>query len=242
MPRCGTSLKPSSELNIPLAAGAGSEGHRDSLPALVYAAATPIASLVLAHGAGAGQHSAFMAGIASDIAALGVDVITFDFPYVAAKRKIPDRGPILEAAYRAVIETVGREIASARAGLLIGGKSMGGRIATQVAAADPALPIAGLVLLGYPLHPPGRPDTLRAAHLPAVKRPMLFIQGSRDTFGRPDELAPILAPLVPSPTLYVVEGGDHSLKIARRDPKHQAAAHDDVLKTVGAWIRTVIAA
>ena len=128
MPRCGTSSRPSSELLIPLAAGAGPEGHRDSLPALVYSADSAIAALVLAHGAGAGQHSAFMVGIASDIAALGVDVVTFDFPYVAAKRKIPDRGPILEAAYRAVIETVRREVASAHAWLLIGGKSMGGRI------------------------------------------------------------------------------------------------------------------
>jgi predicted alpha/beta-hydrolase family hydrolase len=196
---------------------------------------------VLGHGAGAGQHSAFMVRIASDIAALGVDVVTFDFPYVAAKRKIPDRGPVLEAAYRAVIETVRREIASARAGLLVGGKSMGGRIATQVAAADPALPIAGLILLGYPLHPPGRPETLRAAHLPAIGRPMLFIQGSRDTFGKPDELAPILARLVPPPTLHVVEGGDHSLKLARRDPKLQAAADDDVLKTIGGWIQSVVA-
>src|SRR3954468_13414105 len=151
MPRCGTSLKRSSELKIPVAAGAGPESRRDFLPALVYSADSAIASLVLAHGAGSGQHSAFMVGIASDLAALGIDVVTFDFPYVAANRKIPDRGPILETAYRAVIETVRREIASARARLLIGGKSMGGRIATQVAAADRALPLAGLVLLGYPL-------------------------------------------------------------------------------------------
>jgi uncharacterized protein len=242
MPRCGTSLKPSSELRIPLAAGAGSEGRGHSLPALLYRADAAIASLVLAHGAGAGQHSAFMTGIASDLAALGVDVITFDFPYITAKRRIPDRAPILEGSYRAVIETVRLEIASAQAGLFIGGKSMGGRIATQVAAADRERAIAGLVLLGYPLHPPGRPETLRAAHLPAIGRPMLFVQGSRDTFGTPAELAPILAPLAPSPTLHVVEGGDHSLKVARRDPALQAATRDDVLNVIVGWIRARTAA
>ena len=99
---------------------------------------------------------------------------------------------------------------------------MGGRIASQVAAAG-AGELAGLVFLGYPLHPPGRPDRLRAAHLPAVNAPMLFVQGSRDAFGTPDELQPIIAPLRPPAELYVVEGGDHSFKVRktrrRRDSK-----------------------
>jgi predicted alpha/beta-hydrolase family hydrolase len=235
-------LNRSSELWIRPGTDAGAARRSDALPALVYRADSAVASLILAHGAGAGQHSAFMARIAAEIAGLGVDVITFDFPYVVAKRRIPDRAPVLEAAYRAAIETVAREIESARAGLFIGGKSMGGRIATQVAAADRPLPIAGLVLLGYPLHPPGRPDRLRAAHLPAIGRPMLFVQGSRDSFGTPHELAPILAALVPPPTLHVVDGGDHSFKLARRDAKLQATAYDDVLKIVGRWIRATLAA
>ena len=100
---------------------------------------------------------------------------------------------------------------------------MGGRAATHVAADDPAIPIEGLVLLGYPLHPPGRPDQLRDAHLPGVGRPMLFIQGSRDTFGTPSELKPILGSLSPLPTLHTVEGGDHSLKVAGRDAQATAA-------------------
>ena len=92
---------------------------------------------------------------------------------------------MLEGCYRAVIDAVRDRVDSARRALFIGGKSMGGRIATQVAAADAALPLAGLVLLGYPLHPPGQPDRLRDAHLPQVARPMLFVQGTRDTFGTP---------------------------------------------------------
>jgi predicted alpha/beta-hydrolase family hydrolase len=232
-------LKPSSELQIPLAAGAAPGSHQ-ALSALVYPAdGTASAALILAHGAGAGQRSAFIVECARGIAAFGVDVITFDFPYISAGRKIPDRGPTLEAAYRAAIQAVHRTIDSGRRSLFVGGKSMGGRIATQVAAADRDLPAAGVVLLGYPLHPPGRPDTLRAAHLAAVGRPMLFVQGSRDAFGRPEELQPFLAPLSPVPTLYVVDGGDHSLKVPRRGPHTQAAVYGDVYRTIVTWMQSI---
>jgi uncharacterized protein len=217
------------------------------MTALVYPAdGRAAASLILAHGAGAGQSSAFIVAFARAIAALGIDVITFDFPYITEKRKIPDRGPALEACYRAVIETVRREIDSARGFLFVGGKSMGGRIATQVAAGlkvrlkpDTTYDVAGLVLLGYPLHPPGRPTVLRAAHLPAIGRPMLFVQGSRDTFGTPSELNPILAGLSPAPTLHVVAGGDHSLKVSR-DPRVQAEVYDGVQRTIAEWIESII--
>jgi predicted alpha/beta-hydrolase family hydrolase len=223
-------LKPSSELHVPLETGA--------VAALVYPADTrAAATLILAHGAGAGQQSAFIVGFARGIAALGIDVVTFDFPYITQRRRIPDRGPALEACYRAVIEAVRREIESGRRFLFVGGKSMGGRIATQVAAGD--VPVAGLVLLGYPLHPPGRPAVLRAAHLPAIGRPMLFVQGSRDNFGTPAELNPILAGLSPPPTLHVVAGGDHSLKVSR-DSQVQAAVYDDVQRTIVRWMQSVI--
>ena len=226
-------MKRSSELHVPLETGA--------VAALVYPADGPAAaSLILAHGAGAGQRSAFMIAFAEGIAALGIDVVTFDFPYITAKRRVPDRGPVLEACYRAVIETVRGDIESSRRFLFIGGKSMGGRIATQVAAADRDLPAAGLVLIGYPLHPPGRPSQLRAAHLPAIGRPMLFVQGSRDNFGTPSELEPVLAALAPAPTLHVVDGGDHSLKVSRRNPEAQAAVYDDVQRTIVGWMHSVI--
>jgi predicted alpha/beta-hydrolase family hydrolase len=211
-------------------------------PALVYRAdAGARAALVLAHGAGAGQHSAFVTGFARGIAARDVDVVTFDFPYMAARRRIPDRGPALEACYLAVVDAARAQLASARAFLFVGGKSMGGRIATQVAAADPALPVAGLALLGYPLHPPGKPAQRRDAHLPDIRRPMLFVQGSRDAFGTPAELRPILARLTPAPALRVVEGGDHSLKVPRLDAAAQAAVYDDVWRVVVEWIASVIA-
>ena len=187
--------------------------------ALVYSAANRVdAALILAHGAGADQRSPFIVDFAGALTALGIDVVTFNFLYTEQRRRLPDRGPALEACYRAVVEAVRNEVDSARRVLFIGGKSMGGRIATQIAAADRGLPIGGLVLLGYPLHPPGRPDRRRDAHLPAVGRPMLFVQGSRDAFGTPSELAPILGSLSPAPTLHVVEGGDHSFKLMRTRP------------------------
>lgn len=206
--------------------------------ALVYAAERRApATLVLGHGAGADQHSTFMVEFAQALSELGIDLVTFNFFYTEQKRKAPDRAPMLEACYRAVIASVREHLDSARDALFIGGKSMGGRIATQVAAADAALPVAGLVLLGYPLHPPGQPQKLRDAHLPSVRRPMLFVQGSRDAFGTPDELAPVLARLSPSPTLHVVDGGDHSFKLGRKDPVRQSAVHADIQKHIVAWIK-----
>ena len=229
-------MKNPSELTIRPQAGAATT-------ALVYAAggdgAGGGASLILAHGAGAGQRSTFMVDFATALSALGIDVVTFNFPYIEQDRKIPDRAPVLEACYRAVILSVRAELESAKRLLCIGGKSMGGRIATQVAAADASLPLAGLVLLGYPLHPPGKPEQKRDKHLPAVGRPMLFVQGTRDAFGTPDELTPIVQPLQPPPTLNPVPQGDHSFKLSRRDPAAQAAVYTAIQRAIAVWIRAL---
>jgi predicted alpha/beta-hydrolase family hydrolase len=131
-------------------------------------------------------------------------------------------------------------VASAGTALFIGGKSMGGRIATQVAAADAQLPIDGLVLLGYPLHPPGRPDERRDKHLPAIGRPLLFVQGTRDPFGTPAELAPIIDALGANATLLPVDGGEHSFKIARKDA--QADVYTRVQEAIVTWTRAIAAA
>ena len=112
---------------------------------------------------------------------------------------------------------------------------MGGRAATHVAAEDASLPIRGLVLLGYPLHPPGRPEQRRDSHLPDVRRPMLFVQGSRDTFGTPAELEPVLARLSPKPVLHVVERGDHSFTVSR-DVTKQQAAYAEIQTRIVDWI------
>jgi predicted alpha/beta-hydrolase family hydrolase len=212
-----------------------------SVKALVY---SPEANgvemaLILAPGAGAGQRSPFMKGFAEGLAALRIDVVTFDFPYAEAGRRVPDRRPVLEACYRAAIDAVRREISSARTSLFIGGKSMGGRMATHVAASDRELPVDGLVLLGYPLHPPGRPEDRRDSHLPDVGRPMLFVQGSQDGFGTPIELAPVVAALRPASSLHVVHGADHSLRVRKRAAAAQAEVFREVQSVIADWIRGV---
>ena len=230
-----------SELTVSLETGASttalvyrSVGHRDR-PDTVSDAG-PDAALILGHGAGAGQRSAFMVDFAHALSALGIDVITFNFLYTEQGRRIPDRAPALEACYRAVIDAATASVESARRALFIGGKSMGGRIASQVAAADPQLRLAGLVLLGYPLHPPGRPAERRDRHLPAIARPMLFVQGTRDAFGTPDELAPILEPLRPAPVVHVVEQGDHSFKLSKKDAAAQARVYADIHQAIIAFV------
>jgi len=219
------------------------EGSSGTTTALIYPAESVTgrpATLILAHGAGTPQTHPFMVTFARALSERGLDVVTFNFFYTEQRRKVPDRMPQLVTCYRASIDAVRAEISSARERLFIGGKSMGGRAATHVAADDPALDIDGIVLLGYPLHPPGRPDQLRDAHLPAVKRSMLFVQGSRDTFGTPSELKPILASLSPLPTLHHIDGGDHSFKVAGRDAKtRQAAVYAEIQDTIVEWIEQV---
>jgi predicted alpha/beta-hydrolase family hydrolase len=215
--------------------------NRDTtVTSLVYGAwdPRPGGALILAHGAGAGQRSPFMTSFAQAIAVLGFDVVTFDFPYVEQRRRVPDRRPLLEACYAAVIQSVRAEVDSAARALFIGGKSMGGRIATHVAAAGLAANPKGVVLLGYPLHPPGKPDQRRDSHLPDVRCPMLFVQGSRDAFGTPGELEPVLATLAQPATLHVVANGDHSFKVTS-DARRQREVFDGVQRAIVDWIRRI---
>jgi predicted alpha/beta-hydrolase family hydrolase len=222
----------SCELQVPLEAGG-------AVTALVYAADQPRAVHILGHGAGAGQHSSFMVSFSEALAARGIDTVTFNFPYTEQKRRLPDRRPVLESCYRSVIEAVRQNVPSGRRRLFIGGKSMGGRIATHVAAADPDRVIDGLVLLGYPLHPPGKPTERRDAHLPAVKRPALFVQGSRDAFGTPEEMTPVASAMAPLATLHVVSGGDHSFKVSKAG--QQAAVYAEVQQAIVDWIDRISA-
>ncbi len=200
------------------------------------------AACVFAHGAGAGQQHPFMTSFAQAMANRGLDVVTFNFPYMEQKRKLPDKSPVLESCYARVIMAVRERITSARQFVFIGGKSMGGRMATQLAAADATLPIAGLVMLGYPLHPPGKPQQRRDAHLPHVGRPMLIVQGSRDAFGTPDELTPVLAPIVPAARLHIIDGGDHSFKIPRTSGRTQTTVDEEIRDTCSQWMRSIIIA
>jgi uncharacterized protein len=214
---------------------------------LIYPAAARAragVTLLLAHGAGAAQTSAFMVRFATGLAARGIDAATFNFSYTEHGRRLPDPNQKLEACYRAAIAATRAHESLRRNRLAIGGKSMGGRIASQVAAAGGAgaagAPgVSALVLLTYPLHPPGKPQQLRAKHLPAIAAPMLFVQGSRDAFGTPEELRKILAELTAPVALHVVEGGDHSFKVPKRAAIAQEAVYDAVLDRIAGWLREI---
>jgi len=198
-----------------------------------YSAPDPTApTLVLGHGAGAGQDHPWMRRVAGALSARGVHVVTFNFPYMAGGRSVPDKGDVLEAAFQAVWAEVAQ---TARGPLLAGGKSMGGRIASQAASAKVFEPApAGLVFFGYPLHPPGKAAQRRDRHLPAITAPMLFLHGTRDPFGSPDELSDLVAAL-PLATLSIVDGGDHSLVAPKRqDPKGESV--EGAVETAVAWI------
>lgn len=196
------------------------------------------AVLVLGHGAGGDHRAILLAELARRLPARGIAVARFDFPYRAAGKKLPDPMPRLEAAYEAVVGAVRHRAPDVP--LLAGGKSMGGRVATHLAAR--LVPIDGLVLLGYPLHPAGRKEKLRDAHLPSVQVPMLFVQGTRDDLCDLELLAPVLARCGGRARLHVVADGDHSLEVRRSSGRTSRDALDEVEEAVAAFAAGAIEA
>lgn len=182
----------------------------------------PFATIVVAHGAGAGMDHPFVAGFVRACVDEGLAAMRFNFPYLEAGRRAPDAEAVLRDAWRAAFA-----VASDRAAEPVWacGKSLGGRIASMCVA-DGEVPAAGLAFLGYPLHPPGKPERIRDEHLARVVVPMLFIQGTADPFARPDLLAAVLARLGGRATLVPVEGGGHSFEVRghRRDPREVGAS------------------
>ncbi|UKA57142.1 alpha/beta hydrolase family protein [Arthrobacter sp. FW306-2-2C-D06B] len=166
----------------------------------------PFATLVLAHGAGAGMEHPFLGGLAHALNDDGVATLRFNFPYREAGKRFPDRPPAAITAWRAAME-----IAASRSEgepLWAAGKSFGGRMASMAVAEG--MSAAGLVYLGYPLHPPGKPEKLRDEHLYGLTLPMLFLQGTRDTFATPELLEDVVARIGPTATIEWWDGGDHS--------------------------------
>lgn len=245
--------------------------ERDSVTALLYSASKRDrvrVTLILGHGAGADQLSGFMRMFAGGLAFRGFDVMTFNFLYAEQRRRVPDQRAKLESCYRAVIEAAGKHRKLKSNHLVIGGKSMGGRIALQVAAQwtgltgltepdqvrqhskkseskpdtgnnekDETGQLAGLLFLGYPLHPPGKPEQLRDKHLKDIRAPMLFMQGSRDAFGTPDELRAVIKNLHPPATLHVIENGDHSFKVPKSSGVPQQLIYETAMDEIARWLR-----
>lgn len=196
------------------------------------------ALFVFAHGAGAGENHPFMVAFARELAAHAVDVVTFNFPYMEAKRKVPDRAPILESSFRDIIAEA-RALSGLRShALFIGGKSMGGRMATHLAAQG-VDDLRGVIALGYPLHPPGKPEQLRVAHLLQIRVPTLIVQGERDAFGTPIELAPHVQSMPGGTTVHVVAGGDHSLNRRAVKPDQVRA---EVVPVIVNWMTSALPA
>lgn len=189
--------------------------------------------LALAHGAGAGIRHPFMESISGALATYGVATLRYQFPYMERGRRPPDPQPILFETVRAAVNRA-TEIADGLS-VLAGGKSMGGRM-TSLAASQEALPgVRGIVFLGFPLHPAGRPSTDRAAHLEAVTHPMLFLQGSRDRLAALDLLTPVCNGIGRNATLYVVEDADHSFHVPKRTGRSHEEILDELARATADW-------
>ena len=219
---------------------------KEAVSALLYPAAKKIRAgltALLGHGAGANQLSGFMRMFARGLAERGLDVMTFNFVYMEQGRSVPDQKSKLESCFRAVIETIAKHRKLKNNRLVIGGKSMGGRIASQVVAAraeEPlALDVSGLVFLGYPLHPPGNPAKLRVEHLEQIQKPMLFVQGTRDALGTPEEIQPYVKNLRPPAKIYAIEGGDHSFKAPKKFGLPQEQIYDAAMDEIVRWAATI---
>jgi predicted alpha/beta-hydrolase family hydrolase len=194
---------------------------------------------VLAHGAGSDQRHRVMVALARGIAAEGVSVTTFNFPYAEQRRKSPDRAPVLLETWRAIVDDTNARIGpSVR--LVIGGKSMGGRMASM-ALAEPETPalarVSGLVLLGYPLHPPGKPEQLRTAHLPQIRVPVLLVHGTRDAFGTRQEIEPVFSSLATRVDFEFIDGGDHGFAVPKSQGRDEAAVLSAISTRVASWVR-----
>lgn len=186
-------------------------------------------SVILGHGAGGSRKTPFLVRMAERVADSGRQAVLYNFPYIDARRKVPDRPDVLEGACVAVAEHVRLALGGVR--LVHGGKSMGGRIASQAVAKGAAA--AALVFLGYPLHPPGRPEVLRDGHLPSIAAPMLFLQGTRDSFARWDLIEGVVHRLGPRATLHRLEGADHSFVVPRKSGRSTAETEEEI---ASAWL------
>ena len=186
-------------------------------------------SVVLAPGAGADMRHPFMQTVAEGLAGEGVSVVRFNFVYAERGRKAPDKQPVLEDTYRAVLDGI-----RPSGKVVVGGKSMGGRIASHVVATGAHAD--GLLFLGYPLHPPGRPDRIRAAHLRDVTVPMLFVEGTRDPFCPLATLDDALRELDAPTEVATVDDGDHSFRVRRSSGRTTEDAWREVVQHAASWL------
>jgi uncharacterized protein len=198
------------------------------------------ACYVLAHGAGAGMHHAFMQAVAADLAERGIATLRYQFPYMEKGSRRPDTPKLAQATVRTAVDEAARLLP--KVPLFAGGKSFGGRMTSQAQAATPLPGVCGLAFLGFPLHPAGRPSQERGKHLFDVTIPMLFLQGTRDQLALPDQIEPLCQSLGGRATLPSVQDADHSFHVPARTGRKDADVRGEVLDILAAWIDRVIAA
>ena len=193
---------------------------------------------VLAHGAGAGMRHPFLESIAQRLAERSIATLRYQFPYMEQRARRPDPPAVAAATVRAaVIEAAG---VAPGLPLVAGGKSFGGRMTSTAQAEDPLPGVRGLVFLGFPLHPPGRPAGKRAEHLAQVRIPMLFLQGDRDEFADLKLLKPVVKQLGERATLHLAEGGDHSFHVLKRSGRTDTEVMAELVETIVAWTAGIV--
>jgi predicted alpha/beta-hydrolase family hydrolase len=191
------------------------------------------ALLAFAHGAGAGMRHAYMSGMSQRLVERGIGTFRYQFPYTEAGKRGPDPQPILLATVRSAV----RCAATKGLPLLAGGKSMGGRMTSLAAAAEPLPDVRGIVFFGFPLHSPGKPGTDRAAHLTKVTVPLLFLQGTRDSLAKMELVEPVIEGLGDSATLHVADGADHGFHVPKRSGRTDDDVLDELADAVVVWAR-----
>ena len=221
-----------SEHRFPATASSG------EVSAMLVRPRTARALFVFAHGAGADMRHSFMQAVARRLAEAGVASLRYNFPYMEEGRGGPNPAPVLVKTVRSAVAEAARLAPGLP--LFAGGKSMGGRMTSTAAAAEPLPGVLGLAVFGFPLHAPGKVSADRGAHLVDVRLPMLFLQGTRDKLASLDLLRPLLASVRPSPTLHVVDEADHGFHVPKRTGKLDEDVLDELCQTFAAWADRVL--
>ena len=193
--------------------------------------------LALAHGAGAGMTHPFLEHLTNELSSVAIATFRYQFPYMEQRRRVPDPPTILTATVAAAVQTARK--AAPDLPLLAGGKSMGGRMTSQAAAQNLLDGVRGLVFFGFPLHPPNHPGIKRADHLPRVAIPMLFLQGTRDTFADMKLLRPLCAKLSDRATLHIIESADHSFHVLKSSKRTDADVLRELAEATASWAETI---